>query len=303
MHFSFLEFVTPTLAPARRLCLVGPWPLAGERASNVPDRVRLGPIWRENLHELTIVSQELQSKPEMIDSFTWMISFVIPAHNEEAWVGRSVLAISCAMESVREPFEIIVVDDASTDATASVAAYNGARVLRVEHRHIAATRNAGARQARGDVLFFVDADTLVSAEVVSSALCNIGDGAVGGGCVPRFEGALPFWWKLAYPFAAAIVRLLKLPGGACQFCRRDAFEVIKGFSEEHFAAEDALFVKALKKQGAFVLLTERVITSGRNLRSQSFLTIARLLIRLALRGPDAFRERRGLELWYHPKRE
>src|SRR5262245_61976804 len=118
-----------------------------------------------------------------------MISFIIPAHNEQAWIGRCVSAIRTAMDSVAEPNEVLVVDDASTDSTATVAQQHGAHhILRVEHRQISATRNAGARQARGDILFFVDADTLVNAEVIRSALTSIRSGAIGGGCVPRFEG-------------------------------------------------------------------------------------------------------------------
>ena len=49
-----------------------------------------------------------------------MISFIVPAHNEEAWVGRCVSAIRNGAESLGEPHEIIVVDDGSSDATASI---------------------------------------------------------------------------------------------------------------------------------------------------------------------------------------
>src|SRR5438309_4492950 len=174
-----------------------------------------------------------------------MITYIIPAHNEEAWVGRCVSAIRSAMESVGTVNEIIVVDDCSTDGTASIAQQHGARVVRVEHRHIAATRNAGAREARGDILFFVDADTLVSADVIQSALRTIREGAVGGGCVPRFEGWLPLWWRLAYPLFVVGIRLLRQPGGSFLFCTRAAFEATGGFSEVHFAAEDAVFVSAV----------------------------------------------------------
>src|SRR5690349_14133386 len=127
-----------------------------------------------------------------------MISFIIPAHNEEAWIGRSVSAIRSAAESLGEPHEIIVVDDASTDATATIARRQDAQVIRVEHRHIAATRNAGARQAQGDIFFFVDADTLVNAPAIQSALRAIRTGAVGGGCIPQFDGSLPWWWQATW---------------------------------------------------------------------------------------------------------
>src|SRR5690348_5453863 len=136
-----------------------------------------------------------------------MISFIVPAHNEEAWVGRCVSAIRNGAESVDEPHEIIVVDDASSDATAAIARQQGARVVRVEHRQIAATRNAGARQAQGDILFFVDADTLTNAAAIQSAVRVVRAGAIGGGCVPRFEGWLPWWWRLFEPFIKPAVRL------------------------------------------------------------------------------------------------
>jgi len=231
------------------------------------------------------------------------VSFIIPAHNEEAWIGRCISAIRGAMETSGAGYEVIVVDDSSQDATAATARQYGARVIRVEHRQISATRNAGARETHGNVLFFVDADTLVSPQVGQLGLRSIGDGAVGGGCIPRFEGRLPLWWRVAYPLFVLGVQVLRQPGGSCLFCTRSAFEAIGGFSEAHFAAEDAVFVTALKRHGPFVVLTERVTTSGRNLRAHSFWSISRLLMRLALRGPNGFRDRRGLDLWYRPLRE
>jgi glycosyltransferase involved in cell wall biosynthesis len=232
-----------------------------------------------------------------------MISFIVPAHNEAVWIGRCLAAIRDAMEPVREPHEVIVVDDASDDGTASIAQQGGARVIRVEHRQISATRNSGAKEARGEILFFVDADTLVNAAAVTSALGSIRAGVVGGGCVPRFEGRLPLWWRLAYPFLIAVVRLLRMPGGACQFCTRAAFEAAGGYSEHHYAAEDALFVAALKRQGRVTVLAEPVVTSGRSLRAHSWLSVAGVLARFVFCGPDAFRDRAGSDLWYRPKRE
>jgi glycosyltransferase involved in cell wall biosynthesis len=232
-----------------------------------------------------------------------MISFIIPAHNEEDWIGRCLTAIHDAMKSVGESYEVIVADDASTDSTASIARQQGAQVIRVEHRQISATRNAGARQAHGDIFFFVDADTLLNAPVIQSALQGIRAGAVGGGCLPQFEGQLPLWWRLVYPLFVGIVRLFRLPGGACQFCTRAAFQAIGGYSEKHYAAEDAAFIFALKRYGRVIVPARTVLTSGRSLRAHSFSRIAGVLIRLGIRGPDGFRSREGLDIWYRPKRE
>jgi glycosyltransferase involved in cell wall biosynthesis len=233
-----------------------------------------------------------------------MISFIIPAHNEEAWVGRCVSAIRNAAESLGEPHEIIVVDDASTDATAAIARQQGAQVIRVEHRQIAATRNAGARQARGEVLFFVDADTLTNAPAIQSALRAIRAGAIGGGCVPRFEGWLPWWFRLTEPLIEPAVRLARfLPSGAFLFCTRSAFETTGGFDENYFAAEEVMFVAAVKRQGRFAILAETVVTSGRKIRAHSFWTLTRLFARLVFGGSRGVRSRRGLEYWYEPERE
>ncbi|HZR19780.1 MAG TPA: glycosyltransferase [Verrucomicrobiae bacterium] len=232
-----------------------------------------------------------------------MISFIVPAHNEEAWVGRCVSAIRNGAESLGEPYEIIVVDDGSSDATASIAQQQGAQVVRVEHRQIAATRNTGAQQAHGDILFFVDADTLASAPAIQSALCSIRAGAVGGGCVPRFEGWLPWWGRLTEPLIGPAMRLARfLPSGTFLFCTRSAFQTTGGFDENYFAWEEVWFVAALKRQGRFAILAETVVTSGRKFREHSFWSISRLCMHLILRRSRALRSRKGLEYWYEPER-
>ena len=233
-----------------------------------------------------------------------MISFIVPAHNEEVWVGRCVSAVHSALESIGEPYEIIVVDDASSDATDAIARQQGARVIRAEHRQIAATRNAGARQARGDIFFFVDADTLVNAPAIQSALRSIRAGAAGGGCFPRFEGWLPLWVRLTMLVLERLARWLRfLPSGACLFCTRSAFEIAGGFNEDYYAAEDVVFVAALKRQGRFIIPAETVVTSGRKARAYSFRSLAWLSTRLILRGPRGLRSRRGLEYWYKTERD
>ena len=99
-----------------------------------------------------------------------LISFIVPAHNKQACLGRMLQAIQESARIVDQPYEVIVVDDASTDATAEIARQNDARVVSVTHRKIAATRNSGGRAARGERLFFIDADTMCHPRAVASAL-------------------------------------------------------------------------------------------------------------------------------------
>lgn len=229
-----------------------------------------------------------------------MISFIVPAHNEEPFVGRAVASIHRATQGLGEPYEVVVVDDSSSDATAQVAQQHGARVLRVEHRQIAATRNAGARAARGEILFFVDADTLANRHAVHAGRKAIRAGAVAGGCVFRYDVPLPLWARIVHPLGVALGRRLKLVGGCFLFCRREAFEAVGGFSEQYFAGEELVLIEALKRRGRFVVPPPSVTTSARKIWSVSVIDLARLL-RHWLFTRDRFQTRDGLDLWYGPQ--
>lgn len=227
-----------------------------------------------------------------------MVSFIIPAHNEAAWIGRTLGAIRAAAESVGGPYEMIVVDDASTDGTAQVAKDSGASVIQVAHRQIAATRNAGAKIAKGDVFFFVDADTLANTEAVRSGLDALRGGAVGGGCLVRFDEPLPLWARAAYAVAERTARVFRMAGGCFLFCTRRAYEATGGFCERYFAAEEVVFVTALKRQGCFVVVKPTVVTSARKLHAFSSREILRESCRWLFGGPEAYRQRDGLDFWY-----
>jgi len=230
-----------------------------------------------------------------------MISFVIPAHNEEAGLAGTLETLMASAEEVGQPYEVIVVNDASTDATAEIARRFNVRVLDVEHRHIAATRNAGGRAAQGDVLFFIDADTQVNAEAIRAGVKAIEQGAVGGGCHFGYAGSIPRWAHVMLWLGNTIGRMLPVCGGACMFCSREAFAAVGGFPERYYAAEDVAFVKALKRHGRFVIPREKVLTSNRKIRTMSFGELLPLLLRLVFRGPESFRSREGLGLWYGPE--
>ena len=137
-----------------------------------------------------------------------MISFIVPAHNEEFWIGKCLGSIRTTMGKLNEPCEVIVVDDASTDSTHQIARRLGARIHRLEHRRISAVRNAGARAACGELFFFVDADTQVNERAVSAALAVLRAGATGGGCVFDFNAALPRWARILHFIGVVLGRLI-----------------------------------------------------------------------------------------------
>jgi glycosyltransferase involved in cell wall biosynthesis len=226
-----------------------------------------------------------------------MISFILPAHNEELWIGKCLDSIRMTMEKLGAAHETIVVNDASTDSTARIAEQMGARVIFVEHRNIAATRNSGAREARGEVLFFVDADTQANERAVSAGLEAIRSGAVGGGCVPEFDRPMPLWGRIVFPVAITIARAIRMVGGCFLFCTRQAFEASGGFPEKLYAAEEVAFIRGLKKVGRFVVPGPSVITSGRKLDVIGPGEVIPLLLRVAIFGPY-HETREGLDFLY-----
>ncbi|MEO8010168.1 MAG: glycosyltransferase [Dokdonella sp.] len=231
-----------------------------------------------------------------------MISFIIPAHNESALIAATLGALQVARSALVSPSEVIVVDDASTDDTAAIAAAHGARVLRVEHRHIAATRNAGARAALGELLIFVDADTTVGADVVRAAVAAIESGAIGGGCTVRLQAPTRWHERAAAAWFVWLLRLSRIAPGCFLFCTRSAFDAVGGFDPTWFAAEDVAISRALRRHGRFVILREAVHTSGRKLQTFSIAEHLRLMLKIATHGKRVLKSRDALDLWYSDRR-
>lgn len=223
-----------------------------------------------------------------------LVSIIIPAHNEELLLPATLAALASAVTDLGEPAEVIVVDDASTDGTAAIAAAAGARVVAASVRQIAAARNAGARAARGGFLVFVDADTIVPARVLRGAVAALRNGAVGGGAAAIPDAASPSSVRRIMALILWVMRLMKWAAGCFLFARRDAFERVGGFDERYFASEEIHLSRALKKHGRFVILTNPVVTSGRKAAMFPPGRVFLLWLRLGL--PGGLRKRN--EFWY-----
>jgi glycosyltransferase involved in cell wall biosynthesis len=231
-----------------------------------------------------------------------VISFIIPAHDEEQELAASLSALRIAAGPLERAYEIIVVDDASRDRTPDIAREHGAHVVAVDCRHIAATRNAGARHASGDVLVFVDADTHVHAPVLAAAMTALGRGAIGGGAAVRLRDTTALAPKAAARVFEWVFRVARIAPGCFIFCTRGAFAAAGGFDERYFAGEDVAFSRALARQGRFVILRAPVLTSARKLRTFSVREHAGLAVKFLRAGRGVLRSRQHLQLWYARRR-
>lgn len=234
----------------------------------------------------------------MTTSATPQLAFVIPAWNEADYLPATLAALRAAVGALGLASELVVVDDGSSDDTAALAAAGGARVVPVAHRHIAATRNAGAAATRAPWLVFVDADTHVDARLLQAAIDALAAGHVGGGCQVRLEGRRPWPVRLGVWLAGRGFHLSGIAPGCFLFCTRSAFEAVGGFDTGLYAGEDIALSRALARVGRFVILRETVHTSGRKLAHASPWMQLRLLLRFAWQGGRMLRSRDALGLWY-----
>jgi hypothetical protein len=231
------------------------------------------------------------------------LSFVIPAHNEEHELPATLRAMRAAVDASSETCEIIVVDDASTDATAAIAQKFGARVVPVNRRQIAAARNAGAAVARGEILFFVDADTRIRPTHVAAALEALDAGYSGGSARIAVDTNLPLWARVFIRSFCALYFACGLGVGAFIFTRRTSFTAAGGFDEQYFAGEEVYLTLALKKLGRFKILREPIVTSARKVRMHPAHFVLGQSFFIIFGGPRALRSRGRLALWYDGKRE
>ena len=233
-------------------------------------------------------------------------SVVIPAHNEERYLGATLQSIIDAFEGRMERCELVVVNDSSTDATKGVASRYGARVVDVELRNIGAVRNAGAAAATGEYLIFVDADTAVLPETIDATLKALDAGVLGGGASVALDDAKVPWYKYwIFPVMKTIwQRIGGWAAGCYMFCTAEVFREIEGFPEEYYAAEEYFFSRNIKRLGKFVVLSEKVVTSSRKLHDYSLWQLIRFVSLPFLTNPgNVLKSRSGLEVLYEHRRD
>ncbi len=200
------------------------------------------------------------------------LSVVIPAYNEERFIGK--LLTSLKSQTFPYPFEIIVVDNDSTDKTADIAKKFGALIVKEKKRGYSFACNAGFYKAKGEIIARADADYIVP----ENWLYNIWQAfkndknliAVGGPTFPLESN----WWENIFYFPGIIIwmYILKFLGRGFLFpsmaVRRQAFLSTGGFDTSIAFGEDTDMCLRLKRLGKIRMARELYIyTSIRRVRS------------------------------------
>jgi glycosyltransferase involved in cell wall biosynthesis len=239
------------------------------------------------------------------------LSIVIPAFNEARLLEQTLESVASSVAANAAPgftSEVIVVDNNSTDHTAELARQSGARVVFEPINQIGRARNAGAAQANGEWLLFLDADSLISPELLTDILRVIESRAyVGCGSTLRMDG-LPWWVNVMLQLWTSTSVLCRWAAGALVVCRRDAFQAVGGFDEELYALDEIRLSKQLKQWGRprglqFTILTRHPVeTSSRKIWLYSSREIAAQIFRIFFLPKTTLHDKKRLSLWYDGRR-
>lgn len=196
------------------------------------------------------------------------ISVVIPAYNEADFLARCLKSLQAQKNT--PDYEIIVVNNASTDNTAMVAKEFGVRVIYESQQGVVHAREAGLRAAKGDIIVSTDADSFFSPYWLSNIATFFESHPTASGLAGHYYFyKAPLWAKIFPPLGAVAVWLLsfiiKRPiyvSAANLSFRKAAFG---GYDTRFYqgADERGVLLELLKNGRVFVTLKNPVLTSSR----------------------------------------
>ena len=204
------------------------------------------------------------------------VSVIVPTWNEEKYLPRCLRSL--VNQSSNVPFEVIVVDGGSTDKTVEIAKQYADKVLIKPRQPVGAARNTGAEQASGDIVAFIDADTIASEKWLDGInhAFETDRQAVGvtGPTLP-YEGTRldALVYDVATGWFQRLSLTLGLPhvaGFNCAY-RKDAFWDAGGFDEHRQLSEDIMLSLRIRHQGLILFNPEMVAyTSLRRIKKYGY---------------------------------
>lgn len=166
------------------------------------------------------------------------VSVIVPVKNEAKYISACIVSIF-SQDYPSELFEVIVVDNGSTDDSVEIARSFGVHVVSCPDAKIGAVRNRGACEAKGDILAYIDGDCTATPSWISSAvelLSEKGIGAAGGAAIAPADGTwIERVWALNRESSLKPTSILAT---GSFFVKRTVFNEVRGFNEDIVAGED-----------------------------------------------------------------
>ncbi len=211
-----------------------------------------------------------------------MISVIIPAHNEQAYLGRT-------LETLRNQdygwFETIVVANGCTDQTPEVARGRCSRLIVLSQKNLGVARNLGARMARGDLLLFLDADTTLEPNALRRIAEDFQPGHAAGTVRGRPDGQR-LSYKIIYALKNFAHRFRLHPGSSgVILCWKEHFVRSGGFDEGLEVRENSELMRRLGRFGPYKYIGDTsATTSMRRYEQRGVRRITWLWIKLWLQS-------------------
>ncbi len=189
-----------------------------------------------------------------------MISVIIPVYNEAENIGRLVHYLK--EQSAGYVTEIIVVDGGSTDHTRALLKCDSAITLVSSPKGRAKQMNAGARVAKGEILYFLHADSFPPTYFDRYIITAFDAGHPAGCFMLKFD--YDHWWLRFMGWCTAINHICCRGGDQSLFVFNETFWKLGGFNEDYLIYEDNELIKRLYASVRFKVIKKRLITSARH---------------------------------------
>lgn len=178
------------------------------------------------------------------------ISIIIPAHNEEAYIGLCLESIQIAQNKIIDSnVEIIVCLNRCTDCTEEIAKKFGAIIVKEDAKNLSKIRNAAAKVATGEILITIDADSRMSPNMLHEIISLIKSAKyIGGGTKIKPE-RMSFGILVSSLIILFYAIKFGIKSAGLFWCLKKDFDAIGGFNESLVTLEDLDFANRLANFG------------------------------------------------------
>ena len=194
------------------------------------------------------------------------ISVIIPAHNEEGYIKKTLHSLK---NQTYQNYETIVVANGCTDKTEEVVkrkVNEKLRLLSLPKANVSVARNAGALNANGSILLFLDADTTLEEDALKTIKDKFTENySVATTLVKPDEEKLKFKFAMGFKNFYHRTRIYQGASGTL-ICRKDDFHKVKGYDPEIIVKEHRKLAIKLKKFKGFTCVNTYVTTSMRRFK-------------------------------------
>ncbi len=210
---------------------------------------------------------------------TYSFSIIIPTFNEEEFIGP---LLDFLLEETRDyRTDIVVCDGGSTDLTLYEVERRGVRLLQSAQKGRGSQLNLGARSSKGEVLYFLHADTFPPTGFLHDITRKLNEGYPAG-CF-----RLSFDWNHWFLRANAWLTRFNVNyfrfGDQSLFIQRDSFERAGGYRDDYLMLEDQEIIHRIKKRCSFAIIPRAVVTSARKYRENGPLRLQWIFLRVWLK--------------------